>query len=259
MAVTATRERLIESLAAGFGDAIAALAGNGASPLPASSGNAEAAWTADVRVSGALEGRVTLGFSDDDLRRICALILALPTTEISDEAALDTFREMCGQAISSVGGREESRGVRLALDRAGKPDPSGLEAEQVFAFRLPEDFTAHLLMRAEVSAPEADAAALAGGEGSSADGVATRNLDVLLDIELPLTVRFGRTELALQTLVRLGPGSVIDLHRSADEPVDVLVSGKVIARGEVVVVDGSYGVRVTEIVSAVERLRTMGV
>jgi flagellar motor switch protein FliN/FliY len=72
-------------------------------------------------------------------------------------------------------------------------------------------------------------------------------------------VRFGRTELALQTLVRLGPGSVIDLHRSADEPVDVLVSGKVIARGEVVVVDGSYGVRVTEIVSAAERLHTMGV
>jgi flagellar motor switch protein FliN/FliY len=257
MAVTATRERLIESLAAGFGDAIAALAGNGASPLPASVADVESGWTAEVRVSGALEGRVTLGFSDADLRRICALILALPTTEISDEAALDTFKEMCGQAISSVGGREESRGVRLALDRAGRPDPPGLAPEQVFAFRLPEDFTAHLLVRAEVSAPAADAAGLDHGEPGDSEAAATRNLDVLLDIELPLTVRFGRTELALQTLVRLGPGSVIDLHRSADEPVDVLVSGKVIARGEVVVVDGSYGVRVTEIVSAVERLRTM--
>jgi flagellar motor switch protein FliN/FliY len=259
MAVTATRERLIESLAAGFGEAIAALAGNGASPLPAPSGAAEAAWTADVRVSGALEGRVTLGFSDDDLRRICALILALPATDVSDEAALDTFKEMCGQAISSVGGREESRGVRLAIDRVGRPDPGGLEPEQVFAFRLPEDFTPHLLVRAEVTAPPDDAAGLAGAHGGVADPAATRNLDVLLDIELPITVRFGRTELALQTLVRLGPGSVIDLHRSADEPVDVLVSGKVIARGEVVVVDGSYGVRVTEIVSAAERLRTMSV
>ncbi len=128
----------------------------------------------------------------------------------------------------------------------------------MFALRLPEDFTAHLLVRAEVSAPADDAAGIAEGETGKTDAAATRNLDVLLDIELPLTVRFGRTELALQTLVRLGPGSVIDLHRSADEPVDVLVSGKVIARGEVVVVDGSYGVRVTEIVSAAERLRTMG-
>jgi flagellar motor switch protein FliN/FliY len=259
MAVTATRERLIESLAAGFGDAIAALAGNGASPLPASSNGAQAAWTAEVRVSGALEGRVTLGFGDDDLRRICALILALPTTEISDEAALDTFKEMCGQAISSVGGREESRGVRLAIDRVGKPDAAGLEPEQVFAFRLPEEFTPQLLVRAEVTSPPSDAAALGSSEDDGTDAAATRNLDVLLDIELPLTVRFGRTELALHTLVRLGPGSVIDLHRSADEPVDVLVSGKVIARGEVVVVDGSYGVRVTEIVSTAERLRTMAV
>jgi len=85
-----------------------------------------------------------------------------------------------------------------------------------------------------------------------------RNLDVLLDIELPLAVRFGQTELPLLTLVRLGPGSVIDLKRSADEPVDVLVSGKVIARGEVVVVDGNYGVRVTEIVSTAERIRSIG-
>ena len=62
----------------------------------------------------------------------------------------------------------------------------------------------------------------------------------------------------LLTLVRLGPGSVIDLHRSADEPVDVIVSGKVVARGEVVVIEGNYGVRVTEIVSTSERIRSIG-
>jgi flagellar motor switch protein FliN/FliY len=84
------------------------------------------------------------------------------------------------------------------------------------------------------------------------------NLDLLLDIELPLAVRFGQTELSLLTLTRLGPGSVIDLHRSADEPVEVLVSGKVIARGEVVVVEGNYGVRVTEVVSTADRIRTLG-
>ena len=64
--------------------------------------------------------------------------------------------------------------------------------------------------------------------------------------------------MTLSHLTRLGPGSVIDLHRSADEPVEVLVSGKVIARGEVVVVEGNYGVRVTEVVSTADRIRSLG-
>ena len=71
-------------------------------------------------------------------------------------------------------------------------------------------------------------------------------------------MRFGQAELTLHHLTRLGPGSVIDLHRSADEPVEVLVSGKVIARGEVVVVEGNYGVRVTEVVSTADRIRSLG-
>jgi flagellar motor switch protein FliN/FliY len=84
------------------------------------------------------------------------------------------------------------------------------------------------------------------------------NLDVILDIELPLTVRFGRTEMTLQALTQVGPGSVIDLDRSPDEPVEVLVNEKVIARGEVVVVAGNYGVRVTEVTSAADRIRSLG-
>jgi flagellar motor switch protein FliN/FliY len=63
--------------------------------------------------------------------------------------------------------------------------------------------------------------------------------------------------MTLDALTRLGPGSVIDLGRSPDDPVDVLVNGRVVARGEVVVVAGSYGVRITEVVSAADRLRTM--
>ena len=58
------------------------------------------------------------------------------------------------------------------------------------------------------------------------------NLEIILDIELPLTVRFGRTEMTLQALTQVGPGSVIDLDRSPDEPVEVLINEKVIARGE---------------------------
>ena len=82
-------------------------------------------------------------------------------------------------------------------------------------------------------------------------------LDAILDIELPLVVRFGRTELPLRALAHLGPGSLIDLGRSADDPVDLLVSNRVVARGEVVVVGGNYGVRVLDVVSPRDRVRPM--
>ncbi len=79
-----------------------------------------------------------------------------------------------------------------------------------------------------------------------------RQLDVILDIDLPLVVRFGRTEMTVEALTRVGEGSVIDLGRSPHEPVDLLVSGRLVARGEVVVVSGHYGVRVIALVSGGE-------
>lgn len=85
----------------------------------------------------------------------------------------------------------------------------------------------------------------------------SETLDVIMDIDLPLVVRFGRTDLPLKTLTALGPGSVIDLGRTPDEPVDVLISNRVVARGEVVIVSGHYGVRVRDVVSPAERARSL--
>jgi flagellar motor switch protein FliN/FliY len=79
-------------------------------------------------------------------------------------------------------------------------------------------------------------------------------IDVILDIDLPVVVRFGRTDLPLRALTRLGPGSVIDLGRSPDEPVEVMVSNRVVARGEVVIVGGNYGIRIIDVVSPSERM-----
>ncbi len=89
----------------------------------------------------------------------------------------------------------------------------------------------------------------AGGHAVGGGG----QLDVILDIDLPLVVRFGHTEMTVEALTRVGEGSVIDLGRSPHEPVDLLVSGRLVARGEVVVVSGHYGVRVIELVSGGER------
>ena len=81
----------------------------------------------------------------------------------------------------------------------------------------------------------------------------TPTLDVLLDVELPLTLRFGTTELAFGDVMGLNTGSVIEFARAAEEPVELLVNGHVVARGEVVVVQGNYGVRITGIASRRER------
>lgn len=83
------------------------------------------------------------------------------------------------------------------------------------------------------------------------------NIERLLDVEMNVTVRFGTTEVALRDIVRLGIGSMIELNRTVDEPVELLVNNSAFARGEVVVIDGYYGVRVTEIGSTEERSRTL--
>jgi flagellar motor switch protein FliN/FliY len=79
-------------------------------------------------------------------------------------------------------------------------------------------------------------------------------IEVILDIDLPVVVRFGRTEMPIRALSRLGPGSVLDLGRSPDDPVEILVSGKVVATGEVVVVAGNYGIRILDVVNPSERV-----
>jgi flagellar motor switch protein FliN len=85
----------------------------------------------------------------------------------------------------------------------------------------------------------------------------TKNIERLMDVEMNVTVRFGTTEIALRDVVRFGVGSMIELNRAVDEPVELLVNNYPFARGEVVVVDGYYGVRVTEINSQEERSQTL--
>ncbi len=84
------------------------------------------------------------------------------------------------------------------------------------------------------------------------------NIDLLMDIELPVIIRIGRTELLLQDILKLTPGSIIELNKAMDDPIDMLVNNKLVARGEVVVVDGNFAFRITEIVSPQARIRSLG-
>src|SRR2546422_1189378 len=80
-----------------------------------------------------------------------------------------------------------------------------------------------------------------------------RNFELLLDIPLEVTVEMGRTRLPLRALLQLGAGSVIELGKLAGEPLDLLVNGKPIARGEAVMVNDKFGVRLTDVISPAER------
>ncbi|RMH58449.1 MAG: flagellar motor switch protein FliN [Candidatus Hydrogenedentota bacterium] len=82
-----------------------------------------------------------------------------------------------------------------------------------------------------------------------------KNIEILLDVSMQVTVELGRTTMMIRDILELGTGSIIELDKLAGEPVDLLVNNKLIARGEVVVIDENFGVRVTDIVSPLERIK----
>lgn len=92
--------------------------------------------------------------------------------------------------------------------------------------------------------------------GASDDG-APRNLDRLMDLEVLVAVEIGRAMVTLDQVVKLVPGSIVPLDKRAEEPVDLRVNGKLVARGEVVLVDDVYGLRITQIVDAAGRIASL--
>ena len=82
------------------------------------------------------------------------------------------------------------------------------------------------------------------------------NLDVILNIPVQVSLELGKAKMDLRELLQLGQGSVVELERMIDEPLDVLVNGALVARGEVVVVDNKFGIRLTDIVSPEKRVQT---
>ena len=106
------------------------------------------------------------------------------------------------------------------------------------------------------AAPEPESQAGAALETAS-NSQTPPTMELLLDVELPVSISFGRTELPLKEVLKLTTGSIVELNRAVNEPVEILVNHCLVARGEVVVVDGNYGVRVQRIVSRQERLRSL--
>jgi flagellar motor switch protein FliN/FliY len=173
-----------------------------------------------------------------------ALARALhPEAPVSAETITSALHELCSHAVAA------------AMPAVDGVAPDVHAPEETEWQPVPGEMVASLQCDA-LATPLIVAVAAGTSAGvSRADAAATRQraaddsrFGVLLDIDLPLVVRFGCTDLPLKSLSRLGPGSVIDLSRAPDDPVEVLVGGRVVARGEVVVVSGSYGIRIVDIV-----------
>jgi flagellar motor switch protein FliN/FliY len=112
-------------------------------------------------------------------------------------------------------------------------------------------------MKETVEIPDADGAGQADTSvaGGGSPGVKSQvNMEFLLDIPLEVTVELGRTKMLINDMLKLGQGSVIELSKLAGESLEILANQKPIARGEVVVVNEKYGVRLTEVISPMERI-----
>lgn len=94
-------------------------------------------------------------------------------------------------------------------------------------------------------------------KGSESSPKQKYDLDLILDIHLDLSVELGRVKMLVNDLLQLGQGSIIELNKSVGEPLEIYINNKLIARGEVVVVDERFGIRVTDIISPLERVKSL--
>jgi flagellar motor switch protein FliN/FliY len=202
-------------------------------------------WFAAPRELWNMAGRVTLEAAGID--------------EVGDAECRSTWTEICGQAMAGVAaGITADIGREVTAERGAELDapPDGVEwttfgirNQDGEVFRLRAAWSPDVLALLERTAA---AEALAAPNTTTV----SKTFDLLLDVALPVSVSFGRKSLQIREVLKLNTGSIVELDRLVSEPVDVIVNDCVIARGEVVVVDGNYGVRITHLASREDRLRS---
>jgi len=208
-------------------------------------------------LSGGLRGEMSLRLSPPAVVR-CAQIFvgdgAATPAEMTPEhrdAALELIRQVAGLVSTSL----ESRWGEVQLRIEGAHAMPTWSASATAWLRAGEDsapvawvevylsaaLVAALRAEKKEELPAPEPSTLTSAPDSSA------NLGLLMDVELAVELRFGSRRLALREVLDLGPGAVVELDRQVQEPVDLLLDGRLLARGEVVVIDGNYAMRVTEV------------
>jgi flagellar motor switch protein FliN/FliY len=202
------------------------------SDLPAATG-----WLLTIPVSGAIQGRALVWFDAPSAAAYARTVAGGDSTV--DEAGVQRALADCvHSAARLVTARPDLSGVTVGAPAiAQAPAPQGARAVYV---AVPNTASCLFAVGVDRTPPAARVAA-------------DERLGAVLDVDLPLVVRFGHTTMTLRDLAALGPGSVIDMGRAPDEPVEMLVGERLLARGEVVVVGGNYGVRITELAAGRDR------
>jgi flagellar motor switch protein FliN len=172
-----------------------------------------------------------------------------------------------GQAFTSRLGREVTPkdGAQIAIEEF-EASTKGVEwfrldlalgdKPAALFFGMAPALLAALQVVPEPAKPAAETQ-LATNASAAASQVRPGSIDLLLDVELPISVSFGKADVALKEVLKLTTGSIVELNRTILEPVDVIVNNCVIARGEVVVIEGNFGVRIKQVISRQERIRTL--
>ena len=217
-------------------------------------------WVATLTATAGAQGSLAIEFDEAAAQSLTARILALDG-EAMEPVVIDTLKEVCAQAAGALVQEPPFTDVKLATETVRRATPQVPADATLLEIVIGAGESLRLRVWGRIEMLQAQAVVRAPLESAppAALAVGDSKLDVILDIDLPLVVRFGRTEMPLRTVAGLGPGSVIDLGRAPDEPVEILVSSQVVARGEVVVVGGNYGVRITDVVSPADRVRSMEV
>lgn len=211
-----------------------------------------------VSASGCLRGNATLQLKSGDALLLAQKLLAEspdPVGELNpsrQQAVEDLLRKMAG--VAAAGFTRQFGEVVLQLSLVEAPAGQGaiviLSASEAATGSLSIKLQLDAEMLASVPAPQPEAAATtapATTPAASAPASADNNLDLLLGVDLNLTLRFGQRTLTLREIMDLSSGSIIELDRQVQEPADLLLGDKLIAKGEVVIVDGNYGLRITEV------------
>jgi flagellar motor switch protein FliN/FliY len=179
--------------------------------------------------------------------------------EVTDEDCRSTWQEILNQTAAGVAAamtvdlaREVTASQGAEVD-AEAPGPAWLTfsisdgSDRGWSFQA--GWTGEMANPGEPEPEQARSLVVGNGAGS-------KTFDLLLEVALPIVVSFGRTSLQIREVLKLNTGSIVELDRFVSDPVEVIVNDCVIARGEVVVVDGNYGVRINQLASREDRLRS---
>ena len=241
---------------AGSAFPVQALAEPGSEALSPSENDLYAVITA----SGALRGELSLRMPPPVGACLAQLLLGEtpdPAAEYKPEhkeVVEELLRQVAGHVATAV--KPQWGEVQLTVEVGAPPAwPAGsagwltVSAEAPFRFSMECRLSPALVAALQSAREEAKAAPNLerSSESPPSSPGLEGNLDLLMDVELEVTLRFGERSMLLREVLELGAGSVVELDRNVDEPVDLLLDGRLIARGEVVVVDGDYGLRVLEI------------